>query len=97
MNIAQTIIESIQKIKPELHDRFSVNTIGLFGSIVRADFSPSLSDVDIIVDFYKPIGVEFIDLAEYLERTINKKVDLVSRNGIKPKYFAMIEKEIIYV
>ena len=66
------------------------------GSIVRDDFSDK-SDVDIIVSFSKPIGVEFIDLANFIESKLNKKVDLVSKNGVKPKYFHQFESEIIYV
>jgi len=64
--------------------------------VVRDDFSPS-SDIDIIVDFDQPVGIEFIDLADYMEQRLQKRVDLVSRNGIKEKYFKAIEREIIYV
>ncbi len=86
----------LEQLKPELAQRFHVQTIGLFGSVVRDDFSPS-SDIDIIVDFDQPIGIEFIDLADYMEQRLQKKVDLVSRNGVKDKYFKAIEREIIYV
>jgi len=96
MTAFENIKNTIRLLKPELARKYHVNSIGLFGSIVRDDFSSS-SDVDIIVDFIQPIGIEFIDLAEYLELRINKKVDLVSRNGIKAKYFKEIESEIIYV
>ncbi len=92
-----SIVETIQKLKPELIRKYGVSSIGLFGSIVRDDFSPGNSDVDIIVDFLKPIGIEFIDLAEFLETTCRRKIDLVSRKGIKIKYFQEIEKEIVYV
>jgi predicted nucleotidyltransferase len=91
------IIRTIRQLKPELATRFYVNSIGLFGSVVRNDFSPESSDIDVIVDFKQPIGIEFVDLAEYLESKINRKVDLVSRNGIKTKYLEAIEAEIIYV
>lgn len=96
MNASQPIIELIQKVKKELAEKYAVNSIGLFGSVVRDDFSTT-SDVDIIVEFSKPIGIEFVDLAEYLEKIIERNVDLVSRNGIKPKYFERIEKEIVYI
>ena len=86
----------LERLKPELAQKFHVHTIGLFGSVVRDDFSPS-SDIDIIVDFDRPIGIEFIDLADYMEQRLQKKVDLVSRNGIKDKYFKAIEREIVYV
>lgn len=82
--------------KPELISRYPITSIGLFGSIVRDDFSIN-SDIDIIVDFNRPIGIEFITLADELERKLNCKVDLVSRGGIKPKYFKEIEPEIVYV
>lgn len=84
------------QLKPVLAQKFHVRTIGLFGSIVREDFSTD-SDIDILVDFDQPIGIEFIDLAEFMEQKLQKKVDLVSRNGIKDKYFKAIEKEIVYV
>ncbi len=90
------IKQILQQLKPELSRRFRVQSLGLFGSVVREDFSPA-SDVDIIVDFDQPIGIEFIDLAHYIEQQLHKKVDLVSRNGVKDKYFHAIEPEIIYV
>ncbi|HEX4372518.1 MAG TPA: nucleotidyltransferase family protein [Puia sp.] len=91
-----SIKQILSQLKPELQQKYFVNSIGLFGSVVRDDFTDK-SDVDIIVDFSKPIGVEFIDLANYIESKLRKKVDLVSRNGVKPKYFRLIESEIIYV
>jgi predicted nucleotidyltransferase len=86
----------LEQLKPELARKFHVQTIGLFGSIVRDDYSLS-SDIDIIVDFDRPIGIEFVDLADYMEKRLQKKVDLVSRQGVKDKYFKAIEREIIYV
>ena len=86
----------LQKLKPELVNKYHVQSIGLFGSIVRDDFSNN-SDIDIIVDFSGPIGIEFVDLVNYLENKLNQKIDLVSKKGIKEKYFKAIEREIIYV
>lgn len=97
MSQLESIKNLLIKLKPELMEKYSISTIGLFGSIVRNDFSPSTSDIDIIVDFSKPIGIEFIDLADYLEQQMKRKVDLVSRNGIKPKYYQAIESDIVYV
>ena len=91
-----SIKQILTQLKPELVLKYCVNSIGLFGSIVRDDFT-DISDIDIIVDFSKPIGIEFIDLADYIERKLSKKVDLVSKNGVKPKYFHQIESKIIYV
>jgi hypothetical protein len=87
---------SLSQIKSELTEKYHVSTIGLFGSIVRDDFT-SKSDIDIIVDFSQPIGVEFIDLANYIELKLKKQIDLVSKKGIKQSYMKQIEKEIVYV
>jgi len=91
-----SIKQILTQLKPELKQKYFVNTIGLFGSVVRDDFTEK-SDIDIIVDFTRPIGIEFIDLADFIESKLSKKVDLVSRNGVKAKYFHQIESEIIYV
>lgn len=97
MTQLESIFNTLQKLKPELAKKYAVSSIGLFGSIVRDDYQPNKSDIDIIVDFSKPIGIEFVDLAEFLEAQIKTKVDLVSKNGIKKSYFKEIEREIIYV
>ena len=82
--------------KPELVEKYHISSLGLFGSVVRDDFT-SASDIDIIVSFSKPIGIEFIDLADELEDMLHRKVDLVSRGGIKDKYFKAIDSDIVYV
>lgn len=96
MDQLSEIKQVLQQLKPELSKRFHVQSLGLFGSVVRDDFSPT-SDIDIIVDFDQPVGIEFIDLANYIEQRLQKKVDLVSRRGVKDKYFKAIEREIVYV
>ena len=96
MKDLSTIKQIIKELKPELEKKFHVSSIGIFGSVVRNDFSEN-SDVDIIVDFSQPIGIEFIDLADLLEEKFNEQVDLVSKKGIKPQYLSSIENEIVYV
>jgi predicted nucleotidyltransferase len=96
MNELSTIKQILAQLKPELVEKYNVSSIGLFGSVVRDDFSPS-SDIDIIVDFSRPIGIEFVDLADYIEKKLKKPVDLVSRKGVQQKYFRQIQPEIVYV
>jgi predicted nucleotidyltransferase len=91
-----TIQEKLRQVKQQLAEKYHVNSIGLFGSIVRADFKPE-SDIDIMVDFSQPIGIEFVDLADYLEKLLDRKVDLVSKAGIRPQYYKAIESDIRYV
>jgi len=61
------IQEKLRQVKHQLAEKYHVNSIGLFGSIVRSDFKPE-SDIDIMVEFSQPIGIEFIDLADDLEK-----------------------------
>lgn len=86
MNELSTIKEKLGQLKNDLSEKYYVQNIGLFGSVVRNDFTPQ-SDIDIIVDFSKPIGIEFIDLADFIEDRLKRKIDLVSRMGIKDKYY----------
>ena len=96
MNQLASISSTLASLKPVLRSKYFVKSIGLFGSVLREDFTEK-SDVDIIVDFSKPVGIEFIDLADFLEKQLSKTVDLVSRNAVKAKYFSHFEKDIRYV
>jgi predicted nucleotidyltransferase len=87
---------TLTKLKPELEKKYPIASLGLFGSIVRDDFTEN-SDIDIIVDFNGKIGIEFITLADELEQVLNRKVDLVSRGGIKQRYLDVIDPQIVYV
>jgi predicted nucleotidyltransferase len=92
----QDILTTLFELKPFLMEKFNVSSIGIFGSVARREQVPG-SDIDIIVDFTKPIGIEFVDLADYLESQLNNNVDVVSVHGIKEKYLQAIEPDIIYV
>lgn len=90
-------IKSILKSnKQRLTDKYGLSFMAIFGSYGRGQQTES-SDVDILVDFQRPIGIEFIDLANELENLLKIKVDLVSKNGVKPKYLEDIEQDLSYV
>jgi hypothetical protein len=82
--------------KQLLFDKFNLKSLSIFGSYARNEQTQD-SDIDILVDFRKPIGIEFIDLADELEDMLNHRVDLVSQGGIKPKYFDYIKEDLQYV
>ena len=93
----QTILTTLKQAKPSLQIKYGVKDIALFGSYSRNTAVVGKSDIDLMVAFSKPIGLAFVDLADELEQLLQTKVDLVSRNGIKPKYFTAIEPDLIYV
>ncbi len=91
-----TISSILKKNKERLAAKYGLTTIAIFGSYGRNQQTEQ-SDVDIVVDFNRPVGLEFIDLANELEQLLHRKVDLVSKKGIKPSYLKQIEKELKYV
>jgi predicted nucleotidyltransferase len=94
-NINQ-IKSKISSIRNGLTAKYHLKTIAIFGSFARNEQNEN-SDIDIMVEFSEPVGVEFIDLANELERTLQRRVDLVSKNGIKEKYYRVIKSELNYV
>lgn len=91
------IKEIIQKHKEELKEKYSIKEIGIFGSFVRGEVKKD-SDVDILVEFEKPIGFfKFLELEEYLSNLIGRKVDLVSKKALKPHIGRYILKEVVKV
>ena len=97
MSDKQTILATLKRVKPSLEKKYGVKDMALFGSYSRNTVVAGKSDVDVLVDFSQPIGLAFVDLADELELLLQLKVDLVSRGGIKPKYFTVIEPDLIYV
>lgn len=93
----QTItINKLKTAKPILLQNYPIKQLALFGSVSRKEDNKD-SDVDIMVEFDRPVGMEFIHLCYELEKILNRKVDLVSRNGIKEKYFDEIKTDLMYV
>lgn len=56
----------------------------------------SRGEVQILVEFSKPIGWEFISLKEYLEGVLEREVDLVTAGALKPQMKEQILKEVVY-
>ena len=96
MKTVDEIKSILAQHKEELRDRYKVKEIGIFGSYIRGE-QREKSDLDILVEFEKPIGLEFIELAEFLESLLEVKVDLVSKGAVKPNRWRYIEKDLIYV
>ena len=75
--------------------KFDVKSLAIFGSVARDEAGPE-SDVDILVEFAKPIGLfEFVRLKIYLEKLLQRKVDLVTPDALKERMREQILKEAI--
>lgn len=80
-----------------LEKKYKVKTIGVFGSYVRGK-PKKRSDVDILVEYTEtPDFFEFLDLEEYLSDILEIKVDLVTKDALKPYISKRIMEEVVYL
>jgi len=96
MNTKEQYIHILRKFVDDHGSEYSIVRMGIFGSVARGEDTKE-SDIDVLVEFGSPIGIEFIDLSYLIEEALDRKVDIVSRKGIKEKYYKEIEKDIVYV
>lgn len=100
MSTKEEIIQALQENYPYLASEYGVKRIGLFGSYAK-DRPTETSDVDIVVEFDRPIGFRFTALAEYLENLLGKRVDLLTPAGIQgiriERMARDIEESMVYV
>lgn len=90
----QRVIDILENHQESLK-RFSVKTLLLFGSVAR-DEADAGSDVDLLVEFEKPVGLfTFIELKEYLEEILNCSVDLGTPQSLRPTLRDGVLKEAI--
>ena len=96
MTKREEIISKLIELKPLLQKEYSVREIGLFGSFADSTYGEE-SDIDILVDFEKPIGWRFFTLELYLEKVFNRKIDLVTRKALKSQIRDSILKTVQFV
>lgn len=96
----ERIFELLRENYSYLVTQFGVKRIGLFGSYAL-DKAGAASDVDVVVEFQRPIGLQFVELVEYLEQLLGKKVDVLTPAGIQSirvnSVACRIMESIIYV
>ena len=99
MKDVETVKRTLSLHKAELKKKFKVKTIGVFGSYVRGEQKRG-SDVDILVEFEEDAEIgffKFLDLEEFLSRKLGVKVDLVTKNALKPYIGKCILREVVMV
>jgi len=102
MKTINQIIKTLEDHKQELREKFGVLSIGVFGSFARGEETED-SDIDIYVEFdlERLTFSKYLELLEYLEKLLDIKVDLITKDGLEsiriPYIKAEIEKDLIYV
>jgi predicted nucleotidyltransferase len=96
----EEVVELLREKYPYLVSEYGVKRIGLFGSYAKGTPSET-SDVDVVVEFARPIGFGFVEFAEYLESLLGKRVDVLTPAGVQGIRIARIaeeiEKSLVYV
>jgi uncharacterized protein len=75
--------------------RMGVASLAIFGSVARDEAGPG-SDVDLLVEFSRPVGLfEFMGVQERLESILGIKVDLGMPDGLKPRMRTRVLQEAV--
>lgn len=89
----EAIAQILRKNQPYLATEYGVKRIGLFGSYIKGTSNES-SDIDLVIEFERPIGFKFIELSDYLEQLLGSKVDILTPAGIEGIRVARVAQDI---
>ena len=87
------VIKLLRDNYPYFVTEYGVKRIGLFGSYAKG-LPHEASDIDVVVEFERPIGFKFIEFVEYLEHLLGKKLDVLTPAGIQGIRITRIAKDI---
>ncbi|PKL63247.1 MAG: nucleotidyltransferase [Methanomicrobiales archaeon HGW-Methanomicrobiales-2] len=90
-------VARLERVLPEIRERFGVAKIGIFGSTARGEERPG-SDVDVLVEFApgQTTFRNFMELAFYLEDLFGRRVDLVTEQGLSQYLRPYVEREVVW-
>jgi uncharacterized protein len=90
------IKHKLQELSPVLK-KYHVNRIGIFGSFVNG-VPDEKSDIDLLVDFSDIITLfDYVHLSDSITSVLNKNIDLVDVDGIKPMIKDSILNEVEWI
>jgi len=94
-------LDSIQQCLRQRQDLFRqqyrITQMGIFGSYARGE-QTAASDVDVLVDYEQaPTLAQLVELRDYLSDLMGKKVDVVTKRGLKPRLRERVLAEVIYL
>ena len=91
------VLQILKQKNAEMTKQFGVKSLLLFGSVAR-DEATSTSDVDLLVEFNRPVGYfGLFALQDYLEKLLGCPVDLGTPDSLKPYIKERVMGELIRV
>ena len=91
-----TLLRRLTEARTDLFGRYPLRRLALFGSVARGEAEPG-SDIDVLVEFSRPVGFEVAELAMDLDRLLEGRVDLVSAKAIRSAMRPYVERDAIDV
>lgn len=93
----EEILKTLKENYDNLVKRFGITSLAVFGSAVRDETGPD-SDIDVLVSFPEaPSFDDYMDLKFHLEDLLGRRVDVVTRGGLRDRVRPYVEKEAVYV
>lgn len=89
------LLEKLRDLKPWLEEQGIVN-VRLFGSYARDEAGPD-SDVDLLVDMTKPLGLRFFGIEEDLSRALGARVEMGTARAMTQRVRGHAESQAIAV
>jgi hypothetical protein len=97
MTERDAILAALRAALPELRRQWPIRGLAMFGSVARDDAEAS-SDLDVLVEFDRPITLsQFLALEAALTEIAGRPVDLVSRPSLKPFIGERVLREAVPV
>jgi len=91
------VLQLLKQKNTEMERQFGVKSLLLFGSVARDEATP-ISDVDLLVEFNRPVGYfGLFALQDYLEKLLGCSVDLGTPDSLKPYVRERVMGELIRV
>lgn len=94
MHTFEDIKKKLLEQKDYIREKYGVVILGIFGSFARGEQTEA-SDIDILVELERPIGLEYFELWDYLEKILNCEVDLVRKKILREELRDEILKDTI--
>jgi uncharacterized protein len=89
------LLTKLRELKPWLAEQGIVN-VRLFGSYARDEAGPD-SDVDLLVDTSRPMGLEFLTTERLLGDQLATRVEFCSWEVMRPYVRTTVQRDLIVV
>jgi len=93
----EIIIDKLQSVRPDIHEKYGVEIFGIIGSWARGDAKAD-SDIDIVYRLDKSRTVTLFDLGGVwsdLNEEFGCHIDLIDWNAVKQRYKNIMEKDLV--